>query len=925
MGLEPDKLDYLVLSKGNFEILIRKLLLVKRYRVEIYVCEGSSKNNEWRLEYKGSPGNLSQLEEVLGDGLETANENAPCLMAVNFKTDAVTKGRLLGVACVTSADYQFSISEFTDDDLLTQLETITVQTAPAECLVVQGDNDDQKALKKVMQRANVTVTKLKRSDFSTEGLVQDLNRLLKFKDSQSQDANAFPETRKEIAMSSLAAAIRYTTLLNENTNFGRFHLSTIQSDGFLHLDAAALSALNVFPDLGDTSHAPTRSLYGLLDRCRTQHGKRLLAQWLRQPLRDIHLINERLDIVQVLMERSQVRLQLHELLRRAPDLQALARRLTRKKASLHDCYRIYQVSSFFYNHSLLAQWLRQPLRDINLINERLDIVQVLMERSQVRLQLHELLRRAPDLQALARRLTRKKASLHDCYRIYQAIERLPSLLQCLAQADNATVHAALSEPISELHGDIEKFQQMIETTVDMEAIDRGEYLVKASFDDQLQSLRGELDRLQTAAERQLRAAADTLGLEPGKTIKLENNPQNGFYFRITNKEEHAIRGSKKFTIIDAVKGGVRFKNSALENITDEYVQTKDTYEREQDKVVAEIVNIASGYSECLFNLSHMISRVDVLVSLAVAACSAPLPYCRPVLTDSMEELLLRDVRHPCLEVQEGVSYIPNDIHFKRGKCVMHIITGANMGGKSTWMRSCGAAVLLAHVGCPVPASLARLPRLRALRARLGAADKEQHAHSTFMLEMLDTAAILRAATPDSLVLIDELGRGTSTYEGCGIAWAIAEKLATECKCFCLFATHYHELTRLAALHPGVIVNSHAQASVVDGQLLLLHRIQPGAAPHSLGLHVAKLADLPNSIIQYAEEKQSQLETNLFEIEASVKSQETSEGQEIILEFLRKCKRIHESVTSDEEMLKEIEKLKQELQQHNSKYLQSLIA
>ncbi|XP_045535961.1 DNA mismatch repair protein Msh2 [Papilio machaon] len=848
MGLEPDKLDYLVLSKGNFEILIRKLLLVKRYRVEIYVSEGSTKNNEWRLEYKGSPGNLSQLEEVLGDGLGTANENAPCLMAVNFKTDAVTKGRLLGVACVTAADYQFSISEFTDDDLLTQLETITVQTAPAECLVIQGDNEDQKALKKVMQRANVTVTKLKRSDFSTEGLIQDLNRLLKFKGSQSQDANAFPETRKEVAMSSLAAAIRYTTLLNENTNFGRFHLTTITTAGFLHLDAAALTALNVFPELGDISHSPTRSIYGLLDRCRTQHGKRLLAQWLRQ-----------------------------------------------------------------------------PLRDINLINERLDIVQVLMERSQVRLQLHELLRRAPDLQALARRLTRKKASLHDCYRIYQAIERLPSLLQCLAQADNATVHAALSEPISELHSHLEKFQQMIETTVDMEAVDRGEYLVKASFDEQLQSLRSELDRLQVAAERQLRAAADSLGLDPGKTIKLENNPQNGFYFRITNKEEHAIRGSKKFTIIDAVKGGVRFKNNSLENITDEYVQTKDTYEREQDKVVAEIVNIASGYSECLFNLSHMISRVDVLVSMSVAACSAPLPYCRPVITDSMEELLLSEVRHPCLEVQEGVSYIPNDVHFKRGKCVMHIITGANMGGKSTWMRSCGAAVLLAHAGCPVPASAARLPLLRSLRARLGAADKEQHAHSTFMLEMLDTAAILRTATPDSLVLIDELGRGTSTYEGCGIAWAIAEKLATESQCFCLFATHYHELTRLEAQHPGVIVNSHAQASVVDGQLLLLHRIQPGAAPHSLGLHVAKLADLPDYIIQYAEEKQSQLETNLFEIEASMKSQEASEGQEIILDFLRKCKQINETATSDEEMMKEIDKLKRELQQHNSKYLQSLIA
>ncbi|CAG5028212.1 unnamed protein product [Parnassius apollo] len=885
MGIEPERLDYLVLSKGNFEILIRKLLLVKRYRVEIYVPEGSSKNSEWRLEYKGSPGNLTQLEEVLGEGLGASNENAPCLMAVSFKTDAVTKGRLVGVACVTAADYQFAISEFADDDLLTELETITVQMAPTECLVIQGDNDDQKALKKVMERTNVTVTKLKKSDFSTEGLIQDLNRLLKFKENQQQDANVFPETGKQVAMSSLAAAIRYTTLLNDSSNFGRFHLSTIQSDGFLHLDAAALSALNVLPELGDTSHCPSRSLFGLLDRCRTQQGKRLLAQWLRQPLRDINLINERLDIIEVLLNNSQLRLQLHE------------------------------------DH----------------------------------------LRRISDLQALARRLTRKKANLQDCYKIYQAIDRLPSLLQCLGQAESATVHSSLAEPISELHGDLDKFQQMIETTVDMDAVDRGEFLVKPSFDEQLQNLREQLDRLQSMAEKELRAAADNLGLEAGKNIKLENNPQNGFYFRITIKEEQTIRGNKKYTIIDTAKGGVRFKTNALDCVTEEYVQTKEAYEKEQDKVVSEIINIATGYSECLFSLSHMLSRLDVLVSFAVAASTAPYPYCRPVITESLEEFILKDVRHPCLEVQEGVSYIPNDVEFKRGSCVMHIVTGANMGGKSTWMRSCGAAAVLAHAGCAVPARLAvlprlravrarlgaadreqqgqstfmlemletaailRRPRLRAVRARLGAADREQQGQSTFMLEMLETAAILRAATPDSLVLIDELGRGTSTYEGCGIAWAIAEKLATESKCFCLFATHYHELTRLPSLHPGVIVNSHAEASVVNDQLVLLHKIVPGPATHSLGLHVAKLADLPESIIKYAEEKQAQLETNLFEVEASVEAQETTEGQKIILDFLRKCKLIQETIESDENMMIEINKLKQELLQQNSKYVQSLMS
>ncbi|XP_075975314.1 DNA mismatch repair protein spel1 [Anticarsia gemmatalis] len=849
MGLEPNKLDYLVLSKGNFEILIKKLLLVRRYRVEIYVAEGSVKGSDWSLKYKGSPGYFSQLEEILGEGLGASDENTPCLIAVNIKTDAVTKGRLLGVACVTAGDYQLSVTEFTDDDLLTELETITVQMAPSECLVPTSDHDDYKALKKVMERTNVTVTKLKKSEFSTEGLIQDLNRLLKFKENQQQDANAFPETRKEVAMTSLAAAIKYAALLNDSTNFGRFRLSTIQADCFLHLDSAALSALNVFPELGDSSHAPGRSLYGLFDRCRTQQGKRLLAQWLRQPLRDINLINERLDVVELLMNNSQLRLQLHE------------------------------------DH----------------------------------------LRRIPDLQALARRLTRKKANLHDCYRIYQAIKRMPSLLQCLAEAENATVHSSLTEPISELNEDLGKYQQMIETTMDLDAVERGDYLVKPSFDEQLQNLSEQLEQLQTSAEKELSKAARDLGLDAGKTVKLENNPQNGFYFRVTMKEEQSLRGNKKYTIIDAVKGGVRFKTSALDDITDEYTSTKATYEKEQDKVVAEIVGIAAGYSECLFCLSHILSRLDVLVSFAVAASSAPAPYCRPHITDSLDEFVLKELRHPCLEIQEGISFIPNDVEFKRGSGVLHVVTGANMGGKSTWMRSCGAAALLAHAGAPVPAAAATLPRLRALAARIGAADAEGQGHSTFMREMIDTAAILRTATPDSLVLIDELGRGTSTYEGCGIAWAIAEELATKSKCFCLFATHYQELTRLASVHPGVVVNSHAEASVVNGQLLLLHRIAPGPALHSLGLHVAKLADLPDSIIEYAEAKQAQLEINLFDVETAVESQETTEGNKLIVEFLRKCKQIQQDNASDEDMMKEISKLKQDLLQSNNKYVKALMA
>nr|XP_032516742.1 DNA mismatch repair protein Msh2 [Danaus plexippus plexippus] len=847
MGIEPNKLDYLVLSKGNFEILIRKLLLVRRYRVEIFVSEGSVKSCDWSLRYKGSPGYLSQLEEIVGDGLGSANEQSTCLMAVNVKSDAISKGRLVGIACVYQNDYTLSVSEFTDDVDFTQLESIVVQVAPSECVAAPADND-YKALKKVMDRASVTVTKVKKSEFTTEGLIQDLNRLLKFKEDQQKDANGFQETKLPVAMSALAAAVRYTSLLNDDTNFGRFRISSVKAD-YLQLDSSALSALNVFPELGDTNTSPTRSIYGLLDRCRTQHGKRLLCQLLRQPLRDINLINERLDIIQLLVSSSQMRLQLHE------------------------------------DH----------------------------------------LRRMPDLQALARRLARKKAGLQDCYRIYQAINRIPVLLKCLSEFNDPTIHSVLCEPIAELNNDLEKFQQMIETTIDLEAVDRGDFLVKPSFDEELQVLANDLEKLQNSAEKELNKAARDLDMEAGKTIKLENNPQHGFVFRYyILGVEGFLKKDLKYTIVDAIKGGVRFRNSCLGDITENYLQAKAAYEKEQDKVVAEIINIASTYSECLYCLSNIISKLDVLVSLSVVASTSSSKYTRPVLTTSIQDLVLKDVRHPCLELQEGVSYIPNDVVLERDSSLMHIVTGANMGGKSTWMRSCGVAVILAHVGSFVPAEYAKIPILRSLCARIGASDREEKGQSTFMLEMLETAGILRNATADSLVLIDELGRGTSTYEGCGIAWAIAEKLSKEIQCFCLFATHYHELTRLASCGSRV-VNSQALADVVDGRLVLLHRVVQGPAAKSLGLHVAKIADLPEDILQFAEEKQAELETDLCEVESEVRSEDTSEGQAFIKEFLIKCKQIQEKNESDEKMMAEIKKLKQEMLQTDNKYVAALLS
>ncbi|EDW04989.1 GH11754, partial [Drosophila grimshawi] len=226
------------------------------------------------------------------------------------------------------------------------------------------------------------------------------------------------------------------------------------------------------------------------------------------------------------------------------------------------------------------------------------------------------------------------------------------------------------------------------------------------------------------------------------------------------------------------------------------------------------VLVAVGYAAPLTSLNNELAQLDCLVSFATAARCAPTPYVRPkMLPEGAGQLLLEDVRHPCLELQEHVSFIANSVAFEKDKCNMFIITGPNMGGKSTYIRSVGTAVLMAHVGAFVPCSVATISMVDSILGRVGASDNIIKGLSTFMVEMIETSGIIRTATDKSLVIIDELGRGTSTYEGCGIAWSIAEHLAKETKCFTLFATHFHEITKLAETLPTV-KNCH-MAAVAD--------------------------------------------------------------------------------------------------------------
>ncbi|KAM3431530.1 hypothetical protein NHJ13734_007273 [Beauveria thailandica] len=524
---------------------------------------------------------------------------------------------------------------------------------------------------------------------------------------------------------------------------------------------------------------------------------------------------------------------------------------------------------------LLAQWLKQPLMKKEEIEKRQQLVEAFYTDTELRQTMQEThLRSVPDLYRLSKRFQRGKANLEDVVRAYQVIIRLPGFIGTLEGVMDETYRDPLDEAyttkLRDLSDSLGRLQDMVEQTVDLNALDRHEYIIKPDYDAGLRIIRKKLDQLDRSIREEFNEAAHDLDQEADKKIFLETSHKvHGVCMRLTRQEAGCIRNKSKYQECSTQKNGVYFTTKKLQAYRREHDQLSQNYNRTQSGLVHEVVQVAASYCPVLERLAGVLAHLDVIVSLAHCSVNAPEAYVRPTIHPRGQgQTRLLGARHPCLELQDDVQFITNDVTLTRDTSSFLIITGPNMGGKSTYIRQVGAIALMAQVGCFVPCAEAELTIFDAILARVGASDSQLKGVSTFMAEMLETANILKSATSESLIIIDELGRGTSTYDGFGLAWAISEHIIKEIRCFAMFATHFHELTALADQHPHV-ANLHVTAHIGGAggggakadkrEVTLLYKVEPGICDQSFGIHVAELVRFPDKVVRMAKRKADELE------------------------------------------------------------------
>lgn len=495
---------------------------------------------------------------------------------------------------------------------------------------------------------------------------------------------------------------------------------------------------------------------------------------------------------------------------------------------------------------LLKNWICQPLKRVDDIIARQNLVSELVQKSDVRYSLAESLEKIYDIQRLATRMSNGSASPKDFIGLKISLSMLPRLLE-----ETVDLEYDMFAPIREYQEEIADFTQVIENTI----VDNPPILLKEGGIIK-PNVSGELDYfrdLLTGGEEWLQKFEEEEKERTGiKNLKVAYNKVFGYFIEVTKSNLNMVPQS--YVRKQTLTGAERFITDELKHHEDDVLSARFKSTELEYKLFTDFREYSKEFVSKIREIADCIAKADVLTSLSEIAVENN--YCKPEIDES-DDFIVKNGRHAVLEkILPLGEYVPNDLDLKskstNDSTQFMILTGPNMAGKSTYMRQNALIAILAQIGAWVPADYVKLGVVDKVFTRVGASDDLTLGQSTFMVEMIETSFILNTATDRSFILLDEIGRGTSTYDGVAIAWSVAEYIATKVGARCIFATHYHELNVMTKTYPQ-IKNYRITITENNGEIEFLRKIVQGGASKSYGIQVAKMAGLPSSVVKRSEE------------------------------------------------------------------------
>ena len=597
--------------------------------------------------------------------------------------------------------------------------------------------------------------------------------------------------------------VNYTNILMHETYHRFFTMSTFNNKEFMNFDLSCIKCLNLFDSMEESknflcvnnitklaktalsagnAYSKKTSIFSILNSCCTKFGARMLRNWLMQPLQDIKKINERLDIVQGLNSRFSFNVELRNtFLSKIDDIQSINMKLSRYK---------------------------------NKLEKGLD--------------------------------DSSKIKLEDCAKLQRTISCSKDLYAYikLFDGDNKEFfNERFTSNLGKYLGYLGKLEELIYKTVYYDENNR-EYIINPAVNEKLSDLKDSMDKnYNKIVEIKNEVESDILDISgKQKKVKILEYINSGYVLEVSKKEgdQFLQQNKKKFRLINSNKNSLMIKSNELNSLSEEIKDDRAKFKKLQTDWIRKIMDVVCTYQPIIENLTSLIGTLDILSSFAILIFNSNQNFCRPIIGQPRTNLILENSRHLLLEYlnnnKDEVEVISNDLIMIPNEDDFHLLTGINMGGKSTYLRQIGICVILAHIGCYVPATKAEIPLIDQIFTRVGAGDMMLKGVSTYMNEMIEVCSLLKAATENSLLLIDELGRGTSTKDGVAISAGIIQYICEDLKSYCLFATHFYELTKLEEQFKN-LKNYYVGYKIKNGEIMMTYKVFQGKINTSLGIEL----------------------------------------------------------------------------------------